>query len=111
MDSIISNGTWEITDCPNECKPIGCKWIFKKKLRHNGTIEKYQARFVANRFTQKGEDFFDTYSPVAQITTIRVLLAFAASHGLHIHQIDVKTTFLSGELDEEIYIYGATRWL
>jgi hypothetical protein len=61
---------------------------------------------VANRFTQKGEDFFDTYSPVAQITTIRVLLALAASHGLHIHQIDVKTTFLSGELDEEIYIWS-----
>jgi hypothetical protein len=100
----MSNGTWEITDCPNGCKPIGCKWIFKKKLRPDGTIKKYKARLVAKRFTQKGEDFFDTYSPVAQITTIRVLLALAASHGLHIHQMDVKTTFLYGELDEEIYM-------
>jgi hypothetical protein len=104
MDSIMSNGTWEITDCPNGCKPIGCKWIFKKKLRPDGTIKKYKARLMAKGFTQKREDFFDTYSPVARITTIRVLLALVASHGLHIHQMDVKTTFLYGELDEEIYM-------
>jgi hypothetical protein len=101
----MSNGTWEITDCPNLCKPIGCKWIFKKKLRPNGTIEKYKARLVAKRFTQKeGDDFFDIYSHVARSTTIKVLLALAASHGLHIHQMDVKTAFLYGELDEEIYM-------
>jgi hypothetical protein len=105
MDSIMSNGTWEIIDCPNGCKPIGCKWICKKKLRHDGIIEKYKARLVPKGFTQKeGDDFFDTYSLVARITTIRVLLALAASHGLHIHQMDVKTVFLYGELDEEIYI-------
>jgi hypothetical protein len=100
----MSNGTWEITDCRNGSKPIVCKWIFKKKLRHDGTIENYNARPVAKGFTQKGEDFFDTYSPIARITTIRVLLALAASHGLHIHQMDVNTTFLYGELDEEIYM-------
>jgi hypothetical protein len=65
MDSIMSNGTWEITDSPNGCKQIGCKWIFKKKLRPDGTIEKYKARLVAKGFTHKGEDFFDAYSPVA----------------------------------------------
>jgi hypothetical protein len=55
MDSIMSNGTGEITDCPNGSKPIGCKWIFKKKLRPDGTIEKYKARLVAKGFTQKKE--------------------------------------------------------
>ena len=105
MDSIMSNGTWEITDCPNGCKPVGYKWIFKKKMRPDGTIEKYKAKLVAKGYTQKeGEDFFETYSPITRIATIRVLLALAASNGLHVHQMDVKTAFLYGELEEEIYM-------
>nr|AAP53009.2 retrotransposon protein, putative, Ty1-copia subclass [Oryza sativa Japonica Group] len=105
MDSIITNGTWEVTERPCGCKPVGCKWVFKKKLRPDGTIKKYKARLVAKGYTQKeGEDFFDTYSPIAGLTTIRVLLSLAASHGLLVHQMDVKTAFLNGELDEEIYM-------
>jgi hypothetical protein len=104
-DSIMSNGTWEITDCPNGCKPIGCKWIFMKTLRPDGTIKKYKARLVAKGLTQKeGDVFFDKYSLVAWITTISVFLALETSHGLHIHQMDVKIAFLYGELDEEIYM-------
>ena len=76
----------------------------QKKLRPNGTIKRYKARLAAKGYTQKeGEDFFDTYSPVARLTTIPVLLSIAASHGLLIHQMDVKTTFLNCEL-EEIYM-------
>jgi hypothetical protein len=79
--------------------------VFKKKLRTDGTIDKYKVRLVAKGYTQKeGKDFFDTYSPVAKLTTIRVLLSLAASHGLLIHQMNVKTTFLNRELEEEIYI-------
>ncbi|WVZ51699.1 hypothetical protein U9M48_002814 [Paspalum notatum var. saurae] len=105
LDSILSIGTWELTKRPYGCKPVGCKWVFKKKLRPDGTIEKYKARLVAKGYTQKeGEDFFDTYSPIARMTTIRVLLSSAVSYGLIIHQMDVKTTFLNGELEEEIYM-------
>ena len=54
MDSILSNGTWELTKRPYGCKPVGCKWIFKKKLKPDGIIDKYKARLVAKGYTQKG---------------------------------------------------------
>jgi hypothetical protein len=80
--------------------------VFKKKLRPDGTIERYKVRLVVKGYSEKeGEDYFDTYSPVARLTIIRVLLSLAASHGLIVHQMDVKTAFLHGELDEEIYMH------
>jgi hypothetical protein len=80
-------------------------WVFKKNLRPDGTIDKYKARLVAKGYTQKeDEDLFDTYSPVAILTTIYVLLSLATSHGLLVHQMDVKISFLNGELEEEIYM-------
>jgi hypothetical protein len=70
---------------------VGCKWVFKKKLRPGGTIDKYKARLVAKGYTQKeGGDFFDTYSHVARLTRIHVLLSLATSHGLLFHQMDIK---------------------
>jgi hypothetical protein len=79
--------------------------VFKKELRPNGTIEKYKARLVAKDYNQKeGEDFFDTYSPIARLTTIRVLLSLVTSYGLFVHQMDIKIAFLNGELEEEIYM-------
>jgi hypothetical protein len=86
MDSILFNGTWELVDQPYRCKPVGCKWLFKKKLRPDGTIDKYKTRLVAKGYTQKKDkDFFDTYSLVARLTTICVLLSLAASHDLLVH--------------------------
>ena len=105
IESILQNNTWEIVELPHGSKAIGCKCVFKKKLKLDGSIDKYKARLVAKGFTQKkGIDYFDTYSPVSRITTIRILIALASIHNLVIHQMDVKTAFLNGDLDEEIYM-------
>nr|GEX11236.1 zinc finger, CCHC-type [Tanacetum cinerariifolium] len=105
MDSIMGNNTWVLTDLPPGCRPLGCKWIFKRKLKVDGTIKKFKARLVIQRFKQKSEiDYFDTYAPVARISTIRLLIAIASIHNLIIHQMDVKTAFLNGELEEDVYM-------
>nr|GEV43768.1 zinc finger, CCHC-type [Tanacetum cinerariifolium] len=105
IDFIMYNDTWELTDLPPRCKALGCKWIPKWKMKVDGSIDKYKARLVIQGFRQKeGINFFDTYALIARISTIRLLLALAAIHDLVIHQMDVKTTFLNGDLDEKIYM-------
>ncbi|KAD6454983.1 hypothetical protein E3N88_09689 [Mikania micrantha] len=105
IDSILQNHTWELVDLPPGCKPLGYRWIFKRKMKADGSIDKYKARLVIKGFRQKeGVDYFDTYSPVTRITSIRLVLAIAALRNLEVHQMDVKTAFLNGDLEEEIYM-------
>ena len=105
IDSLESNKIWELTNLPKRCRLISCKWIFKKKLRMDGSIKRYKARLVIRGFDQKKEiDFFDTYSPMTKITTRRTLIALAAIYDLVLHQMDIKATFLSGDLEKEIYM-------
>ena len=105
VESILQNHTWELVDLPPDNKPIGYKWIFKRKLKPDGTIDKYKVLLVAKGYRQKeGLDYFDTYSPVSRITSIRMLIAIASLYNMDIHQMDVKTAFLNEELDEEIYM-------
>ena len=100
IDSLLSNGTWVLVDPPPNSKPIGCKWIFRIK---DGNL--FKARLVAKGYRQKeGVDYFDTYAPVARITSIRLLFTLASIYNLCIHQMDVKTAFLNGDLNEEVYM-------
>uniref|UniRef100_A0A2N9GWL4 Uncharacterized protein n=1 Tax=Fagus sylvatica TaxID=28930 RepID=A0A2N9GWL4_FAGSY len=105
MDSILSNNTWVLVDLPPGSNTIGCKWVFRRKYRTDGTIQTFKVRLVAKGFRQReGIDYFDTYAPVARITSIRVLIALASIYKLVVHQMDVKTAFLNGDLDEEVYM-------
>ena len=105
VESILQNHTWELVDLPSGSKPLGYKWIFKKKMKADGSIDKYKARLVIKGYKQKeGLDNFDTNSLVTRISFICMLIAIVAIHNLEIHQMNVKTTFLNGDLDEEIYM-------
>ncbi|GJX41931.1 retrovirus-related pol polyprotein from transposon TNT 1-94, partial [Tanacetum coccineum] len=105
IDSLVSNNTWKLSDLPPGSKAIGCRWVFRIKYHTDGSIQTFKARLVIQGFSQRqGVDYFDTYAPVARITSIRVLFALASIYNLPIHQMDVKTAFLNGDLDEEVYM-------
>ena len=105
IDSIMSNNTWILVDLPPGSKPIKNKWVFRRKFNYDGSIQTFKARLVAKGFAQKkGLDYFDTYAPVARITFIIILFALASINKLHVHQMDVKTAFLKGDLKEEVYM-------
>ena len=105
LDSILKNQTWELVDLSYGAKPIGYKWIFKRKYFPNGSIKKYKARLVAKGFSQKQNvDYFETFAFVTRISSICILIALASIYKLFIHQMHVKTTFLNEDLEEEIYI-------
>lgn len=105
MKSLKENNTWILVDRPKDRKLISCKWLFKIKTNADGSLDKYKARLVARGYTQEeGVDYYDTFSPVARMTTIRSILSIAANEGLTLSQFDVVTAFLNGLLDEDIYM-------
>jgi len=105
MDALDKNEAWDIVELPAGRKVVGSKWLFKKKFNAEGKVEKYKARLVAKGYSQvEGIDFGEIFSPVAKLTSIRFLLSIAAAFDLEVEQMDVKTTFLHGDLEEEIYM-------
>jgi hypothetical protein len=102
--SLVENRTWTVSKPPPNVKPVPAKWMFKIKRDKQGKIERYKARFVAKGFRQKhGVDYEEVFAPVSRHATVRALLAVAASRDLEVEQLDIKTAFLNGTLDEEIY--------
>ena len=105
MESLWSNEVWELVEPPPNRKIVGSKWIFKRKLDADGTVERYKARLVAQGCTQMfGLDYEETFSPVVRFESVRFLLAIGALHQLQLHQMDVSTAFLHGELTDEVYM-------
>jgi hypothetical protein len=105
MNSIKSNEVWDLVELPNDAKAIGCKWVFKTKKDSLGNIERYKARLVAKGFTQKeGIDYTETFSPVSKKDSLHVIMALVTHFDLELQQMDVKTTFLNGDLEEEVYM-------
>ncbi|GKB00938.1 retrotransposon protein, putative, ty1-copia subclass [Tanacetum coccineum] len=105
IQSMMDNMVWVLVDLPPGCKTVRSKWIFKKKTDMDGIVHTYKARLVAKGYTQLyGVDYEETFSPVADIRAIRILISIAAYYDYEIWQMDIKTAFLNGYLDEDIYM-------
>ncbi|KAK1684880.1 hypothetical protein QYE76_045728 [Lolium multiflorum] len=105
MGSMYDNKVWTLVDLPDSRKAIENKWIFKRKTDADGNITVYKARLVAKGFRQiQGVDYDETFSPVAKLKSVRILLAIAAFFDYEIWQMDVKTAFLNGDIEEELYM-------
>ena len=105
MSSLQGNGVYEIVDRPAGKKVVKSKWVLRIKTNERGEIEKYKARVVAKGFSQvEGVDYDQTFSPTVRFESIRQLVAVGTSRGLHMHQMDVTTSFLYAPLGEEVYM-------
>ena len=105
LDALSKNHTWDLVTLPLGNLWLVCKWIYKIKTHFDGIIERYKIRLVAKDFTQEyGIDYEETFTPVAYISSVRALLAIAAANKWGLFQMDVKNTFLNGDLSEEVYM-------
>ncbi|WVZ83919.1 hypothetical protein U9M48_031014 [Paspalum notatum var. saurae] len=105
LENFERNRVWVLVEPPPHCNPIGTKWVFKNKQGEDGVVVRNKARLLVQGFCQKeGIDYEETFAPIARLEAIRILLAFAASKGFKLFQMDVKSAFLNGFIEEEIYV-------
>ena len=103
--SIMTNDVWEVVPRPEDISIVGIRWIYKIKYAVDGSVEKYKARFMEKGYTQKEIiEYVETFSLVARYTSIKSVISLVAQMGWEIHQMDVKTTFLNGVIEEEVYM-------
>jgi hypothetical protein len=105
LENFERNQVWELVDPPPGCKSIGTKWVWKNKEGEKGEVVRNKSRLVAQGFSQKDWiDYEETVAPVARLEAIRILLAFSVAKGFKLHQMYVKSAFLNGVLEEEVYV-------
>ncbi|KAL6129804.1 hypothetical protein ACLB2K_073153 [Fragaria x ananassa] len=105
IHAIEKNDTWELTSLPKGKTAIGVKWVYKTKYKPNGDVDRYKARLVAKGHKQKsGIDYLEVFAHVARLDTVRMVISLAAHNCWKIFQMDVKSAFLNGTLEEEVYI-------
>ncbi|WJZ90859.1 hypothetical protein VitviT2T_009976 [Vitis vinifera] len=105
LKSMKDNDVWDLVELPKGIKTIGCKWIFKTKHDSKGNVKRYKARLVAKGYTQKkGIDYKETFSPISKKDSLRIAMTLVAHFDLELHQMDIKTAFLNGDLHEEVYM-------
>ena len=105
LNQFTRNDVWDLVDRPKDHPVIGTRWVFRNKLDENGEVIRNKARLVAQGYNQEeGIDFDETYAPVARLESIRMMLAFASYMNFKLYQIDVKSAFLNGHINEEVYV-------
>lgn len=105
MNSMHKNKVWDLVPLPEERKIVNCKWVYKVKTGPDNMVQCYKARLVAQGFSQKfGVDYDETFSPVVRFESVRTVIALAAQYDLKLHQMDVTSAFLNGNLNEDIYM-------
>nr|KYP65681.1 Retrovirus-related Pol polyprotein from transposon TNT 1-94 [Cajanus cajan] len=105
LKSMAQNDVWDLVELPEGSKRVECKWVFKTKRDSHGNIERHKARLVAKGFTQKDDiDYKETFSPVSKKDSFRIIMALVAHYDLELHQMDIKTAFLNGNLEENVYM-------
>jgi hypothetical protein len=105
LNNFPRNQVWELVERPKNHNVIGTKWVFRNNQDQDGIVVRNKVRLVAQGYTQvEGLDFREIYAPVARLEAIRILLAYACSHNIKLYQMDVKSVFLNGYINEEVYV-------
>ena len=108
LNNFIRNQVWELVERPKGHNVIGTKWVFRNKQDQDGIVVRNKARLVVQGYAQvEGLDFGETYAPLARLEAIRILLAYACAHNIKLYQMDVKSVFLNGYINEEVYVEQA----